>query len=599
MTFSINSAVVVDDSLGPPVVGSIEGEDKNIWFDFILENEAAQKSLFLIFLELSCSSVDELLEKITSDHNNIVSLWKLHVAGSAEDCGLEKLFKTEKLTRVGKTEKAELVTQVLKGLIKDPENVRQFHDLVSANDSLVAADIAFVDFYLSDDESEEQAIHRITLHASSLASAKLVFFMSSRASLATQQRVREIIGVRTAFFEVMHKNDICDDFIKSRIDQKVSSYDSNQALQGIINGLMTAAVDAMAEFKKDSMSLEVHDLQLLEVFRLSAEGQSLTEYLTWLFSETLAAKTRRIGYPAVVQAEIKPDNVRFTGEILQKQVLFDFFSEIVFTSRVSFEGGIRFGELVQEVNPENNGKYFLVLTPACDLVRCDADKNILCVAAEVSDYTSPLEQSKEKLFGKHGSALRHLYKVKGDVGGKALLFTWQKDFIRTFKISELQSVGFKPVALMNELFAHEVKEEVLRELGRVGTSINPAPPFALNASVRWQCSGVTHAHNTPDGDFISALLSYSEKSNGTSRKACPVVVFSERFKNWVLKTISAIPEVKVDAKLQACICALSKEFQINEKWQCKDNELLIAIAPVVSEEPLGRVLLEVTLLLEV
>ncbi|RYF43444.1 MAG: hypothetical protein EOO38_18850 [Cytophagaceae bacterium] len=152
---------------------------------------------------------------------------------------------------------------------------------------------------------------------------------------------------------------------------------------------------------------------------------------------------------------------------------------------------------------------------------------------------------------------------------------------------------------MNELFAHEVKEEVLRELGRVGTSINPAPPFALNASVRWQLGEVVYTDNTPDGDFISALLSYSEKSNGKGRKACPAVVFSERFKNWVLRTVSTRSGAKPDAKLQACIDALSKEFQINEKWQCRDNELLIGIAPVVPVEPLGRVLLEITLLLDI
>lgn len=598
MALKIVNAVVIDDALGPPGNGSVSSSDKSEWIEFLLEDVAAQQKILDCFSHLNVTVLDDLLELLLSEHEYLIRLWQLHKESTLEGVGLDRLFRTEDLNRIAKSEKANLVTEALIAIIGDPDKVKLFPDLNLAETSLATADVAFIDFFLKEDESEEEALTRIKVASALFSNVKLIFFMSSRASIETQQKVRELIGIRTAFFEVMNKSDINVPYIKSRLELKSASYESNQALQGILEGLTAAAHQAAEEFNQQSKSLEVHDLRLLDLFRLNAEGQSLSEYLTWLFSEALAAKTRRLGLPKASKAPIEAGSIGFTGEIFQQQVLFDFFSEVVFSPSLGRSQSIRFGEVLRLVS--NPSKYFLVLTPACDLVRCAIDKNILCVEADSLDYNGPFAQSKEKLFGKHKSGLRHLLKADTDGVVSSKLLAWQKDIVHTFKLSVLQGAEFERVALMNELFAHEVKEEVLRELGRVGTSINPAPPFALNAIIRWKHNGETHQQVTPQQSFISALLTYSEQENGDSRKLAPAVVFSDKFRDWVSRTILSTLNGIENAKLNNCLAAInSPQFQLNaEKWLFKDNDLLICVRSDVPEQPLERILLEITLLVE-
>ncbi|WP_404941065.1 hypothetical protein [Pseudomonas danubii] len=599
MAFKITKAAVVDDSLGAPASGAVESADKNAWLDFLLGSNEAQAKLFKEFESLGLTAVDELFSILTSSRDYISKLWEMSAEQSVfEELGLNLLFKTERLNRLAKSEKAEVVTSVLRKMVDDESCVKQFSNIQNAAEFLNGADIAFIDFFLSDNESEDQALARIKTSTPVLARAKLVFFMSSRASVETQQKVRDILGVRTAFFEVMTKSQINESFVEARIKHKSRTYDSNYALQGIIEGLMTAASDAASEFHQQSKALEIHDLQFLELFRLNAENQTLPEYLTWLFSEALAAKTRRLGLPMVASSSISSDGAAFTGEVFQRKVLYEFFSEIVFSPACTSEG-VRFGDVLLT----EDGRYFLVLTPACDLVRCDLDKNILCVEASSQDYSDPLAQSKEKLFGKHEAGLRHLLKMGEGIAEQSLLLTWQKDSIHTFRYSDLCGKNFERVALMNELFAHEVKEEVLRSLGRVGTSINPAPPFALDAVMRWRLNGEVYSQETPVGDFISALLTYSEQTNGRDRKLSPAVVLSDNFKDWASRQIAdkaALAGVQIDAKLSNCLAALSApQFQLGANYTLKQNELVLAVSTAVPSEDLAaRVVLEVVLIVD-
>ncbi|HCE7942340.1 hypothetical protein [Pseudomonas aeruginosa] len=594
----ISSAVVVDDALGPPATGAVVSEDKGLWLEFVVANESAQQELSAHFSALECSSLEELLELLLSERQNLTVLWERYREGQLSGAGLDVLFRTEELNRLAKAEKASLVGEALASIIGDDTKVLRFSDLQSASASLMSADVAFIDFFLKEDESEDEALTRIKSSSALFANVKLIFFMSSRASLETQQVVRELIGIRTAFFEVMSKADINVPYIKQRLELKAASYESNQALEAILDGLTAAAHEAAEEFKRQSKTLEVHDLRLLDLFRLKVEGQSLSEYLTWLFSEALAAKTRRLGLPKASKAPIEEAAISFTGEILQQQVLFDFFSEVVFSPSLGGSTPFRFGEVFRLLKePE---RYFLVLTPACDLIRCSSDKNLLCVEAMSLDYSSPLAQSKEKLFGKHGSGLRHLLKYESDGVLSSRLLMWQKDVVHTFKVGTLLGGEFERMALMNELFAHEVKEEVLRELGRVGTSINPAPPFTLNAHIRWQHDGVTKGSSTPDQSFISALLTYSEQPNGSGRKPAPAVVFSDKFKDWVLRAVNADLAGEENVKLKNCLSALeAPQFQLSgEKWSAQFNDLFVCVRSEPSDQPLGKVLLEITLLVD-
>ena len=603
MTFQLSTAVVIDDALGPPAAARVSSEDKSAWITEVLESEKLQGQLLELFADLEIANVNELVEKLLSDHDCLVRLWHMFKEGSAADSKLDVLFKTLELEKAAGAEKAKLILEVLTEIIGDPSRVSAFSELSTASTALGTADVAFVDFYLVEGESEDLALERIKNAANILKAPKLLFFMSSRASLETQQAVRKDIGVRSAFFEVLRKPDITVESLKARLNTKVAAYDDNFALEQVINTLISSVKEATQEFEDQTKILEVHDLSLLNIFRLESEGETLPSYLSWLFSESLAAKTRRITGPQTAALAFSASNISFSGQIRPTGTLFNLFSEVVFGEPTPPSHPLRFGEVVQ-IRSGEVLEYFLVLTPACDLIRCNGSDPILCVRGEPIDCSDPIEQSKAILSGKFADGVRHFLQTAKYFNGKATLITWKPGQIRTFLAKELASENIERVALMGELFAHEVKEEVLRNLGRVGTPIHPPPPFALKAVIRWTTEGNRYEKSIPVDRFIPALLMYSEieDTSRNRRDKGLLIVCSDEFKHWIVNEIHLSNSMgKLEPKLQACLSTLhtQPQFQLKNSGEFKQNDFCIRVQAALPEESTpAKSLLDITLLTE-
>ena len=548
MAWQYQNAVVVDDAFGPPPPGGVNTEDKNAWIDLIDASGDVQQKILSNFQDLGCVDLDSLLERLTSDSEQLSALWSGYEKKSLPDMGLEILFRTEALNRQAKSEKASLVCEIMKSLVGEP-NVRAFSNLKDATPHLENADVAFIDFFLVEGESPEDALERIKNSAELLRKPKLLFFMSSAASLETQWKVRLLIRTKSAFFEVMSKNDIDDARVRAKLKLKADAFEGNHSIQTLVRNLAGNVSKASDEFLEQCELLEIHDLRILNTMRLEAENESLSTYLTWLFSESLAAKTRKLSSTLAKQTPIDPKDVGFTGQILQGRVLFNLFSEVVFGPPQEEGSTVRFGEVLSPTNDANS--YRLVLTPACDLVRCGVDKKVMCVVGKGRNFSDAKSHASARLYDKS----QHLM-VRGD---QADLLTWDADDIQMVPAGELGGVGFKRVAAMNELYAQEVKEDVLRQLGRVGTPIDPPPAAALRASVRWKVGAQACAETAPSEEFLSALLTYTEKLEKPKKSAG--VILSDAFKNWLKKKVINSHGIEAIApKLTNCLEALDLAY---------------------------------------
>jgi hypothetical protein len=426
--------------------------------------------------------------------------------------------------------------------------------------------------------------------------------MSSRASLDVQQNVRQKVGVRTAFFEVMKKGDITPEYLSAKLQAKQTSFANNQSLEAIIKALIGATKDALTEFETECEELEVHDLRMLDLARLDSEGESLAEYLTWLFSESVAAKTRRRALPIALRNQIATEEIGFTGQIRQGKVLFEQFSEIVFGPAIAPGKPIRFGELLRLKSDSTS--YLLVLTPACDLQRCEPTKTVLCVRGTGETFVGSKAFAREKLYGKQDDGrLCHLFTSDAIAGIEATstMINWERDQIVTLTVQELNQGPFDRISLMNELFAQEVKEEVLRVLGRIGTQIDPPPIMALHAKVRWKkADSSSREADAPRDSFVSALLSYSEQKDGKDRKKYPTIVLSDEFRLWVQTQIRGelADGEALHVKTQNCLDVVlaGNQFQLPKSFSVKLNDLLIRVEDTNDVLPAdAKSFLEITL----
>jgi len=600
MTFNIESSVVVDDAFGPPALGQVSSEDKSKWIDYIVESRAGEAAIRTILHDGAGPDMDTLLTESTSDHVTMVKLWDAHKGNQQPDANLALLFGIAELDLQGKVSTPQVVVDKLVELCGS-EKVKTFFNMESAVGALATADIAFVDFYLRDGEEDADAIARIKKYAETLKKVKLLFIMSSRATLEDQQIVRRIVGLRSAFFDVLRKQDITPEFLDSRISRKRDPYVGNKSLEEVIEALVEATTTAVTEFKAQCEDMEVHDLRILDLARLTAEGESIPEYLTWLFSEAIAAKTRRMALPSALKGKIEADDIGFSGQILQGRALFDLFAQVVFGPPIPAHSPLRFGELLME---KSDKKHILILSPACDLQRCEPTRSVLCVWATSTTYTNYKELVENKLYGKLNGGVRHLYCCTDKEGqSKYVMLAWQFDEIVTYTVQALQGDKFERIALMNEIFAQEVKEEVLRKLGRVGTQIDPPPPIALNAKLRWKITGDTPREaNTPHDSFISALLTYAEelKEGKTTSQPSRAVVLSDAFKDWAEKEIlESFGVASMPAKFQNCINSIrqKKLFVLRNTLSVAEGDLQIK---VVSPDDLGAMekgLVEIALLM--
>lgn len=578
MIFIPRRAVVIDDAFGPPARGAVLPQDKDAWAEAVDGDTDALTTLRQAFPGNDETDADTFVDTLLGSSDLLRSLWLKYKQNELPQAKLEILFKTVELTSQAKIDKATVVLETLRTSL-GAANVQAFDDYDSAAAALETADIAFIDFFLANNNDPGVALEQIAGAAGVLTKAKLLFFMSSRASLETQKQVRSKLDMRSAFFEVMQKTDITPEFIKAKIDAKVKAYLGNKALEEVISESVEASRCALKDFEARCKELEVHDLRLLDVSRLTAENEPLSEYLTWLFSETLAAKTRQLAKPKVIDKAIQVESIGFTGQIGQGQILFDFFSEVVFSGARPKNSELRFGEVLRVA--ENPSKYLLVLTPACDLQRCSSTKMVLCTYADSEDYKSPKLLAQDKLFGKRGDGkLCHLYTDRTASQVTHYLLDWQCGEVETYTVEQLQSDAYTRVAVMNELFAQEVKEESLRVLGRIGTQLNPSPLHVLDATIRFWKGKTVISEPVPKDRFQSAILTYMEQKEKPKQAAA--IIFSDDFKDWAFSTIQGhFLGATLDVKLSNALAALknSVEFRlIPPSFLKNENGLVIMIA---------------------
>lgn len=553
------------------------------------------------FGNLKPASIRNLLETLTASPGHIQDLWGRHQKSELLGAGLDALFATEALSRQAVSEKAALVRDFL---VKElgVENVQTFSDLQSAEQALTQVDVAFVDFFLSNDENTEEALARIREHRKSLCCPSLLFFMSSRANIDTQQRVREEIHMRSAFFEVMEKGSITEEFVREKLLRKSTDFEANKALEKIVLTLAESINDAARNLVEATETLETHDLTLLNLSRLEAEGETISEYLTWLFSEFVAARARRNSQQCQ-PTSLTPGQVGFTGQIRQSRILFELFSEIVFAPGRASKDRLRFGEVLQ--SRKDRREYLLLLTPACDLARREDNLEVLCVRGEGVPFDSQKAHASRRLYGKAGTELCHLrvHQESETDGLEHSLITWDIKSAFTKPLTELKGEKYARVQVMNELFAQEVKEEALRSLGRVGTQISPPPAAPLKATARWIVGEENEPRevSTPEDGFLAALVTYSERPVPGKKSPVegPLIVLSDAFRAWLKCEIeSSFDGNAVDVKLAKCISDLDQGHFQAKSSSFRFNQDNLSIRILATSERLPdkpSALLEITL----
>lgn len=215
----------------------------------------------------------------------------------------------------------------------------------------------------------------------------------------------------------------------------------------------------------------------------------------------------------------------------------------------------------------------LVVAPACDLQRVDCNYEVLCVRGAVIKQTPKLVDIMEQrtVLGKDKSSGMYKHLLQRTENGKTnyLLVEWYPDRITTIRIPELQSSSYLRLARLNELFCQEVKEEALRQVGRVGVPVDPAFSIGLGATIVYTPKKRDVVHiEISDLDTVSGVYTSGNANNPAK------IILSEEFLEKFASEVGKIAPLfqDVSEKLYAALSELMAKggdgFTLS-KEQCK------------------------------
>ena len=554
------TVVLVDNEFAPRKVQDINAEDRTAFYQHLETSpEAKLRVAELLRVDSAMPSSDMLM----AADEQATTLWEQFLANPTTNADLEILFRTEFANYRGDRLKLDIIIAFCRESLGVEPAI--FHDLAAARDTLSACMVAFVDLYLqSGTDNLQGAIAEHSQHVGAYRSPfthgegvwpKIVFLVSSKLPEPEHlQAFRDVTGIRSAFFAGIRKGDVSMESLQATLQPWGSKYGPAAKLNNYLNALGGSLKDAGQAVAREVDRLELHDLSTLEVLRLSAENESLQGYLTWILSESLASKFRA---GKQLQSDLLPAPAEVPpvdGQLLPQSVLFELFSEIAVSPAGGATSSAEFGDIYEALPapPGEARRLLLAISPACDLVRCPPDYDVLCVRGVIANADSNLASllTKVALYGKGNLVVR----FQGPDGSRYAHITWSvSKGLVTRTASDLGKPDkFRKIGRLSEIFAQEIKTLALSDAARVGTPVEPT--FAVAARVQLRArfmpprtqenpkpEAVELGADLKDEPHFCALLTKGRVSREES-KTQEVLVLTSQFNSWLQRVF--IPQLR-------------------------------------------------------
>ncbi|MGF6722844.1 hypothetical protein P3T43_002195 [Paraburkholderia sp. GAS41] len=540
------TAVIVDDNYKDPDLDSIEDTQ---WAEMRDISNDAWKAL----AEARFPGMRSPLE-LRRNQEQLKTAWKLYKEDAAAYSMLDPIFR-------GLLDQYEGELKQLKPLMNflrdDAKLTLKCHpSLAEAEEDIKGCKLVFLDFYLEQTTPDEvitaASQFRECLKSDVMehgnAEGRFVYLMSSNLPLDRMEDFRKATKLKSAFFRFVEKPSLNAIWLERDLEPKLELYGDMRGLSKYLDTFSTE-IDTATKFLVDEIdSLELHDLTLLHSLRLERESEGLGEYLSWLFSEALAAKIRarsRLHAAAHIVNHITA--LPFNGEIHPNSVLLDLYADVTFAGqRPSKENpAVRFGDVFSEnvdmssfpdnpncinnhTQPASNKRHAAILarrrniastraqTPDYhrngppplsaaatarrkrNLLRRNPDTFLLAISPACDLQRCPADYQVMLVKGHvavRSPNLEDLLAAKPFAGkyhllrevanNSYVLVKWDEKSCIMVRARDLRdSSKYLLRGRLNEVLCHETKELALRHLGRVGVQVDPSFSIGLGGVFR-------------------------------------------------------------------------------------------------------------------
>ena len=480
----IRKAVIIDDVFDAvPRPDELYEGDWSTFFDDLSEADREYlASLFPEYKETARSDLQVSQEFITV-------LWQNRKSMSAKPL-FEVLFKNYEDTNAFDQHRLNVLLTELEGLGlsctttgREPDN------------SAKEADLIFVDLFLGLHQSDDDMQHAIRLISDIVGertqSPPLVILMSRSSRMpGKRDQFRDEAGLLGSIFRVVSKADLIEKgVLETLLIRLATHYEDAKRIAGFVSAWDSGLDRAQKNFIRILRRLDLPDLAQIRALLLDFNRQMLGEYLLDIADRVLQHEIE--GDDNTIKTALELNNIDLdkypAPHLVGSPDLQDLVYRMIFlhSDRLSLseeEGKpqLRFGDVLRWKSEDGVTFYddvSLVVTPACDLVRNKVERVML--------LSGKLKNLEPKDWSYRADSVRTPVVVLPNEDRKWI--KWDLKNINMLSWVELDRLQYEQrrltrIGRIRELYAIEIQQKMLADIGRIGRPANLPVPFPVDVS---------------------------------------------------------------------------------------------------------------------
>lgn len=365
------------------------------------------------------------------------------------------------------------------------------------------AQLIFVDLFLGFQQSEDdmaRAIRRVgQLLEGRFENPPLVVLMSRSPRLQHKRNeFRDTAGLLGSTFRVVSKADLAKDgTLDTLLTRLANHYEDAKRVAGFVYAWDNGLDQARRKFINILRRLDLSDLAQVRALLLDFEGQNLGEYLLDVADRVLQHEIEDDDNTIAAALELnKIDLNKYPApHLVGSPDLQELVHRMVFLhpDRLQLSEGdgniqLQFGDVLRW-KTEDGGQYSddvsLVVSPACDLMRDGGTERVMLLSGK-------LQELQPRNWSYKAGPVRTAIVILPDEGRKWI--RWNLKNVQSLDWDELgrffgEEEKVWRIGRLREIYAIEIQQKLLADLGRVGRPANLPVPFPVSVSLFYVDAG--------------------------------------------------------------------------------------------------------------
>ena len=552
----VRKAVVIDDVFDDaPRPDELDEGDWSTFFDDLGEEDRERLAGFFPAFE-------------DTDHGDLQKSQEFIDVLWANRKGLpagpsETLFRDYEITNAAERAGLERLVQIMESAgLACTRMGRDFSD--EAGD----ADLIVIDLFLGRQQSKEDMVRAVQrtrdLVKDRVENPPLVI-LTSRSTRLNRHRdsFRDDAGLLGSTFRVASKSDLGKDgALEAKLLRLAIHYEDAKRVASFVHAWDSGLNQARENFIRVLRRLDLSDLAQIRALLLDFEGERLGEYLLDVADRVLQHEIEDDANTIAAALQLnKIDVGKYPAPHLAGTPdLQDLVHQMLFLHtgrlRLSEDGGkphLQFGDVLRwrkDGEEVYGDAVSLVVTPACDLVRGSAGRVML--------LSGRLEELQPRDWSYKAGPVRTAIIILPGEGRKWI--RWNLKDVRTLSWDEIDALLGKDARLsrigrLREIYAIEIQETLLSDLGRIGRPANMPVPFPVAVSLFYVDTGCNA--RKLDIDDIDSAACYV----GRDQDSKPVhrLVLTEQICDQIEQALQALAVASVHGSARASLTAVKED----------------------------------------